>query len=119
MTLAKKIVLVGVVLGVSHLAISAMVRELWAFGWDPHPQAPVVAYFELELDRDLAKWKVIKVVGGTAIQLRDVFLAASEPGNFTAVLRACRANGECSANSNRVVLDRIVPHAPGYIRHYF
>lgn len=93
-------------------AIAAQPRERWSFAWDPHPQASEVDHFELEVMTNTRTW-IVRVVGGTVTMVRDVFIDPTLAGNASAVLRACRANNECSANSNRVEIDRTPPSPPG------
>ncbi len=100
------------------LATAAKVRERWGLAWDAHPQAAQVGYFELDIQ---LPGKLIreKISGGTATEIRDVLVPINIPGNGIAVLRACRQNGECSANSNAVTLDRTPPQPPTAVSHDF
>lgn len=92
------------------LATAAKVRERWGFAWDAHPQAAQVGYLKLIREN---------ISGGTATEIRDVLVPINIPGNGIAVLRACRQNGECSANSNAVTLDRTPPQPPTAVSHDF
>lgn len=98
------------------LATAAKVRERWGFAWDAHPQAAQVGYFELDIQLPGQLIRK-KIDGGTATEIRDVLVPENIPGNGTAVLRACRPTGECSANSNAVALDRAPPQPPTAISH--
>lgn len=93
-------------------AMAAQPRERWSFAWDPHSQASEVDHFELEITTNARTW-IVRVAGGNATMVRDVFIDPALAGNASAVLRACRANNECSANSNRVEIDRTPPSPPG------
>ena len=92
------------------LATAAKVRERWGLAWDAHPQAAQVGYSKLIREN---------ISGGTATEIRDVLVPINIPGNGIAVLRACRQNGECSANSNAVTLDRTPPQPPTAVSHDF
>lgn len=94
------------------VAMGAQPRDRWAFAWDPHPQASEVDHFELEINANTRTW-IVRVVGGNVTTVRDVFIDPALAGNASAVLRACRANNECSANSNRAEIDRTPPSPPG------
>lgn len=98
------------------LAPAANVRERWGLAWDAHPQAAQVGYFELDIQLP-GKLVRKKISGGTATEIRDVLVPINIPGNGIAVLRACRPNGECSANSNAVALDRTPPQPPTAVSH--
>lgn len=93
-------------------AMAAQPRERWSFAWDPHSQASEVDHFELEINTNTRTW-IVLVAGGNATTVRDVFIDPALAGNASAVLRACRANNECSANSNRAEIDRTPPSPPG------
>lgn len=92
-------------------AMAAQPRERWAFEWDPHQQAAEIDHFELEIMTNTRTW--IVRMGGNATTVRDVFIDPALAGNASAVLRACRANNECSTDSNRAEIDRTPPSPPG------
>lgn len=96
----------------AEVALAAQSRERWSFAWNPHPQAAEVDHFDLEITTNARIW-IVRVAGGTATTVRDVLIDPAIAGNASAVLRACRANNECSANSNRVEIDRTPPRSPG------
>lgn len=106
----KRLVLISLLLPIA--ATADQPRARWSFAWDSHPQAAVVDHFELEVMTNTRTW-IVRVVGGTVTMVRDVFIDPALAGNASAVLRACRANNECSANSNRVDIDRTPPRPPG------
>lgn len=100
------------------LAIAAKVRDRWGFAWNAHPQAAAVGYFEMQIDVPGRRW-IHRIEGGTATEIRAVFVDPTIPGDGIAVLRACRSTGECSGNSNTVVLDRTPPQPPTAVSHGF
>lgn len=112
-----KKILVVMLLCVPLLSYSGKVRESWKLAWDPHPQSAEVDHFILYVSKDSALYKTVRIVGGTKTTVDNVIIPTTETGTFTAVLRACRANEECSADSNRVTFDRTAPNAPATIRH--
>lgn len=116
MTLARPLALALGLL--PALAPAARLGERWSFAWDAHPQAAQVGYFELDI-RLPGKLIRERIDGGTKTAVRDVLVPASVPGDGTAVLRACRPNGECSADSNVVALDRTPPQPPTAVHHGF
>lgn len=99
------------------LAPAARLGERWSFAWDAHPQAAQVGYFELDIR--LPGKLIRERIGGATTAVRDVLVPASVPGDGTAVLRACRPTGECSADSNAVALDRTPPQPPTAVTHGF
>jgi len=112
-TVLKRLVLIALLSPmVAMVAMAAQPRERWSFAWGPYPQAAEVDHFELEINTNTRTW-IVRVAGGNATTVRDVFIDPAIVGNASAVLRACRANNECSANSNRVEIDRTPPSPPG------
>lgn len=99
-------------LGFLPVSDAASIRTDWAFAWDPHPQAAVIDHFDLEICIPTAGCTITHIPGGTTTQVRNVIVSAIPPGDGTAVLRACTAKNECSANSNIVTLDRSAPLPP-------
>ena len=90
------------------LAWAAQPRERWSFAWDAHPQAAQVSYFVLQIDVQSQRW-LYRIPSGTATTVRDIAIDPTLPGDGSAVLRACTAADICSADSNRVVIDRTPP----------
>lgn len=109
-TVLKRLVLIALLSPM--VAMAAQPRERWSFAWDTYSQAAEVDHFELEINTNTRTW-IVRVVGGTVTMVRDVFIDPTLAGNASAVLRACRAKNECSANSNRVEIDRTPPSSPG------
>lgn len=107
---------VAILLFLSLAARAAQPRERWSFAWDPYPQAAQVGYYELEICLS-SGCSIQKIVGGFTFVVRDVFVDPKTSGDGTAVLRACRPTGECSGNSNTVVLDRVPPLPPTAVTH--
>lgn len=97
------------------LATAAQPRERWSLAWDLHPQAAEVGYFVLDI-RLPGRTLQTRIDGGTQTEVRDVYVDPALQGDGTAVLRACRPNGECSADSNAVALDRTPPSPPTDLR---
>lgn len=100
------------------LALAAQPRERWGFAWDPHPQAALVEYFELEICLS-SGCAITRIPGGTATTIRDVRIPPTVSGNGTAVLRACAAALGSSGNSNTVMIDRTPPLPPTAVSHGF
>ena len=90
------------------LAWGAQPRERWSFEWDAHPQAAQVSYFVLQIDVHSQRW-LYRIPSGTATTVRDIPIDPTLAGDGSAVLRACTAADICSADSNRVVIDRTTP----------
>jgi len=83
-------------------------RERWSFAWDAHPQAAQVSYFVLQIDVQSQRW-LYRIPSGTATTVRGIAIDPTIAGDGSAVLRACTAADICSADSNRVVIDRTPP----------
>lgn len=90
------------------LVWGAQPRERWSFAWDAHPQAAQVSYFVLQIDAQSQRW-LYRIPSGTATTVRDIPIDPTLAGDGSAVLRACTAADVCSADSNRVVIDRTPP----------
>lgn len=93
---------------VPALATAAQPRERWSFAWDAHPQATQVSYFVLQIDVQSQRW-LYRIPSGTATTVRDIAIDPAIVGDGSAVLRACTAADVCSADSNRLVIDRTPP----------
>ena len=90
------------------LAFGAQPRERWSFAWDAHPQAAQISYFVLQIDVQSQHW-LYRIPSGTATTVRDIPIDPTLAGDGSAVPRACTATEVCSADSNRVVIDRTPP----------
>lgn len=100
------------------LAAAAQPRVLWSFAWNPHPQAAIVEYFELEICLPTG-CAITRIPEGSVTTVRDVRIPPTVTGNGTAVLRACAAALGCSGNSNLVEIDRSPPLPPTAVSHGF
>ena len=90
------------------LAWGAQPRERWSLAWDAHPQAAQISYFVLQIDVQSQRW-LYRIPSGTATTVRDIPIDPTLAGDGSAVLRACTAADICSADSNRLVIDRTPP----------
>ena len=113
----KRILLISA-LFIFQSSHAEQLRTVWGFSWDTYSKPETAAYFILQVDRDSEVLATYKIDGGTSTEVSNVIVPSDVTGTITAVVRACDSAGKCSANSNRVVLDRTAPDAPGFIQHF-
>ena len=97
---------------------AVQLKTTWGFSWDAYPTPEAISYFILQIDSDSEILATYKIDGGTSTKISNVIVPSDVTGTITAVIRACNLAGMCSANSNRVTLDRTAPDAPGFIQHF-
>lgn len=90
------------------VAMCEKLRDRWSFSWDHHLQASEISRFELEIKFSSSSIK-LPIDGGSTTAITDVLIDEEFRGDGIAVLRACRSNGECSPDSNSVIVDRSAP----------